>query len=203
MKRVNFWIGMSVMVLALGLVFTGCASTGTGGTSGTSGNTTSFYYDRGLRYMDNGDLDRAIADFTEAIRLMPDHGDAYFNRGLIYNQKQDFDRAIADFTQAIVIFSRFLNSEYDVKNDLYLLYSRRGMAYGSKRLDLAIADYNEAIKLDNTRKTAYTLRGAAYTAMEDYNRAIADFEKVLELDPKDENARDFLIYVTSKWLTED
>ncbi len=44
-----------------------------------------------------GDYDRAIADFTEAIRLDPKLGSAFSNRGLAYEKKGGFDRAIADF----------------------------------------------------------------------------------------------------------
>jgi tetratricopeptide (TPR) repeat protein len=39
---------------------------------------------RGLTYRDKGELDRAIADFNEAIRLDPKFALAYNNRGLAY-----------------------------------------------------------------------------------------------------------------------
>jgi tetratricopeptide (TPR) repeat protein len=48
-----------------------------------------------------GDYDRAIADYTEAIRLDPGLALAYNNRGFAYSHKGDNDRAIADYDQAI------------------------------------------------------------------------------------------------------
>ena len=45
--------------------------------------------------------DKAIADFTEAIRLDPKYAEAYCNRGCAYRNKGDYDKAIADFTEAI------------------------------------------------------------------------------------------------------
>ena len=62
--------------------------------------------------------DRAIADFTQAIRLDPNDTKAYTERGSAYNAKGDNDRAIADFTQALR-----LNS-----NDV-AAYNNRGNAY--------------------------------------------------------------------------
>jgi len=45
--------------------------------------------------------DRALADFSEAIRLDPADADSYNNRGLTYAAKGDRDRAIADYSTAI------------------------------------------------------------------------------------------------------
>jgi tetratricopeptide (TPR) repeat protein len=57
------------------------------------------HYDRGYARQSQGDLDGAIADYDQAIRLEPTYGDAYFNRGLARYDKGDFDGAIADYDQ--------------------------------------------------------------------------------------------------------
>jgi hypothetical protein len=49
-------------------------------------------WDEGITFMHKGDLDQAIAAFTEAIRLNPQYELAYFNRGRAYRQKGDLDR---------------------------------------------------------------------------------------------------------------
>jgi tetratricopeptide (TPR) repeat protein len=56
---------------------------------------------RGTAYADGGDLDRAIADFDQAIAVDPNFAGAFFNRGLVYIQKGDLERAVADFSQVI------------------------------------------------------------------------------------------------------
>ena len=48
-----------------------------------------------------GELDRAVADFTEAIRLMPDAVTAYTGRGLAFEGKGELARASNDYEQAL------------------------------------------------------------------------------------------------------
>ena len=74
-----------------------------------SPRTAAEYNNRGNDYLDNGDYDRAIADYTQAIRLDPNDAWAYNNRGSAYYNKGDWDRAIADFTQAVRIDPNFAN----------------------------------------------------------------------------------------------
>jgi tetratricopeptide (TPR) repeat protein len=53
--------------------------------------------------------------------------------------------------------------------------------------DRAIADLDEAIRLD-ADKLAYYVRGQAYYLKHDYDRAIADFDEAIQRDPKDARA---------------
>ena len=55
----------------------------------------------GAAYGNKGEYDRAISDFTEAIRLDPKLASAYYNRGIAYENKGEHDKAIADYTEAI------------------------------------------------------------------------------------------------------
>ena len=107
------------------------------------------HIDRGAAWSKKGDLDKAIADFTEAIRLDPSNADAYFDRGLAFNRKGDYDKAIADFNETIRL-------DPTVANPFFL----RGSAWASKgEEDKAIADYTEAIRLNPKFAGAYRSRG--------------------------------------------
>ena len=59
-----------------------------------------------------GEFDKAIADFTEAIRLNPQFAWAYWGRGHVYEVNRDFDKAIADFTESIRLDPRQCRSLY-------------------------------------------------------------------------------------------
>ena len=56
---------------------------------------------RGIAYSENGDQDKAIAEFSKAIALKPDFADAYNNRGIAYGEKGEYDLAIEDYNKTI------------------------------------------------------------------------------------------------------
>jgi tetratricopeptide (TPR) repeat protein len=145
------------------------------------------YVARGLAWQKKGDLDRALADYTEAIKINPKDALAYNNRGMLYG---DSDRAIADFTAAIAIDPLPRSDE---------AYSRRGNAIVAKRdvnvyenralallersdFDGAIADFDSAINLDPNGADSFNGRGAALRAKGELDRAKADFSYAIKLD---------------------
>src|SRR6516162_1906708 len=96
------------------------------------------HYNRGIARKAKGDLDRAIADYNQAIRLDPQDADPHYGRGVAWSEKGDLDRTIADYDEAIRL---------DPKHER--AYYNRGVAWSAKGdLDRAIADYDETIRLD-------------------------------------------------------
>ena len=54
------------------------------------------YFHRGNAHEEKGDNERALSDFSEAIKLDPAYAEAYAHRASIYFDMADYDRAIAD-----------------------------------------------------------------------------------------------------------
>ena len=67
---------------------------------GSTRNMPMAYRNRGDAYRKTEQLDKAIVDYTEAIRLNPKYDDAYYNRGLTYQRKGDKQKAEEDFAKA-------------------------------------------------------------------------------------------------------
>ena len=56
---------------------------------------------RGTVFFEKGELDKAIVEYTWAIRLKPNDPDPYKLRGMAYYHKNDLDSTIADFEAAL------------------------------------------------------------------------------------------------------
>ncbi len=67
----------------------------------TGRNLAAAFTIRGRAYRASGNYDRAIADYTEAIRIEPNYALAFYSRGIAYFNKNDYDRAIADYTVSL------------------------------------------------------------------------------------------------------
>jgi tetratricopeptide (TPR) repeat protein len=169
----------------------------------------------GREYYNKKDYDRAIADYTEAIRLDPKYATAYKYRGDAYYDKGDYDRAIADYTETIRLNPNhdsaysWRGSAYNIKSDFDKAiadfteairlkpdgyrYDSRGSAYlGKKDYDRAIADYDKAIQINSNSTGFYRRRGVAYMEKGDYAQARRDIEKALQIDPNNQTAMDNL-----------
>ena len=170
------------------------------------------FNNRGNAYYTKGDLDRAIADYNEAIRLDPKDDNAFYDRGTVYNSKGNYDHAVADLNEALRLNPKnalafnnrgsvyYREADYDRAiadyseairlnpNDA-VAFNNRGLAYGWKGDDeQAIADYSEAIRLNPNDADALANRGYAYDNKGDYDHAIADLTEVIRLNPNDAEA---------------
>jgi tetratricopeptide (TPR) repeat protein len=63
-------------------------------------NLATVLFNRGNGYFDQRDYPRAIADYSEVIRLNPRFANAYANRALAYEELGDHARAAADRANA-------------------------------------------------------------------------------------------------------
>ncbi len=141
------------------------------------------YKSRSLAYMKKGDLDHAIADLNEVIRLAPNDSSGYRSRGQIYDMKGGDDRAIADYDQAIQ-----LNADYDQATQLNKgsagTYYNRAKLFARKGFyDRAIADLDHAISLDLNYADARSERAEVLLASGNAEAALNDLNEVLRLKP--------------------
>ena len=150
------------------------------------GRRTIAFNNRGNAYFAKGDFDRAIEDYSQAIKLSPQFNTAYNNRGNAYVATHDYDRAIQDFNDAIRIKPGYVTGvtvpePFDYAN----AFANRGLTYFHlNEFDRAMLDLNEAIRLKPDNANYFYNRGIVYNAKEDYNSAITDFNRALQINPK-------------------
>ena len=115
-----------------------------------------------------GEYDKAIEEYSEAIRIDPTLANAYFNRGFVWYKKRDYDKAIE-------------GSPGDSLNANDADYHNvRGLAWDDKGdHDKAIADYSEAIRLNPNLAVAYNNRGLAWAQKGCREKAAADYTEAL------------------------
>jgi len=124
------------------------------------------------------DIDRAIDDYSQAIRLQPDFALAFASRGFTYLfERRDLDRAIKDFDEALRLDRQFANVFY-----------YRAVARSEKgEFERAIEDFDQAIRLRPNFSVAWRDRGQARIALGDQAGGKADLdeaERVGRLTPE-------------------
>ena len=131
-----------------------------------------FWHLRGLHYRDDReDYDRAIADFTEAIRLTPDNPEILYDRGLAHENLGDDDSALSDYGNAVAIKPDYPEAYYA----LGMIRTRR------RQHQEAIADFDQAIAHNPNYALAYQRRGVCYYQLGNEEQARADFNKAAQL----------------------
>ncbi len=96
------------------------------------------YYNRGVARLEKGETDRAISDFTKAIKKNPRFGMAYYYRAMAYSRKKEYDKVIADYTKAIEIDTQRFAVAYAERALIY---------YVKKEYDKAWEDVHKAESL--------------------------------------------------------
>src|SRR5712691_7695697 len=99
----------------------GCTSV-IGSGKETPKNLSIAYNNRGNGYRTKGENDRAIADYSQSMRLDPKYASPHNGRANSYRDKGDNDRAIAEYNEAIRLDPRYS-----------LAYNGRGNAYLDKK----------------------------------------------------------------------
>jgi tetratricopeptide (TPR) repeat protein len=96
------------------------------------------YYSRALIYVELGEYEKAIADYSKAIDFKYNPlSIPYYNRAIAYRYKQDVQAAISDFNKSLLLDPNYADAYFDRAN----AYSSQG------EREKAIADYKKAAEL--------------------------------------------------------
>jgi tetratricopeptide (TPR) repeat protein len=117
-------------------------------------------YQKALRYIDQA----LLID-----ELVPQ---AYFLRGVVFLENADTIRAIRNFQQAIVVEQEFFDAHVQL-----------GLLYAKARNELAIDYFNNALNIDPGNADVLYNLAMFYQEAGNYDKAIANYNIIIETDP--------------------
>jgi len=143
------------------------------------------YIEIAEEYLQNDSLTESITYLNKVLAIQPKSLIAVGLRGVCYSfQPKLLDSAIIDFTTAISLDSSVMFS----------FQKRAEVFYDMKRFD----DLNVIIKTDSLNVKAVYNRALAYTKLNQRDKSIQDYLKIIEIDTKQLSATDFIITVVNR-----
>lgn len=136
------------------------------------------YVSRGLEYLKNLTLNKAIEDFDKAVLYNESNQELYFTRAYTKSLNEDFEGAIEDYKKTIELDSNYFAAYINLGN----IYGRLGYEYD------AINCFSKAINIQPENPDGYFNRGNQKLIMNDLEGGIEDLEKSLLIDNKNINA---------------
>jgi len=130
-----------------------------------------------IRWTSTDDVEGALADYSEAIRLDPTLAEAYTGRASAFYRQSDYNNALIDCTEATHL-------------DPTLADAYRKRASVRDKLDDyegALADFAAAIRLEPDNDSDFYCRGGLRQKYNDYEGALTDFTAAIRLKPSDYN----------------
>lgn len=117
-------------------------------------------------------FEKALDDYDAAIRLTPTVGRLYARRAAAFERLRNFRMAVRDYSEALRL-----------DRSVARLIDRAAAFKKVRRTDLALDDLTEAIALAPDSAALYRTRGEVYARNNAYDRAIADYNAAIRLDP--------------------
>jgi len=124
---------------------------------------------------DAGDLDGALAQFSNILDKHPNRADAWTGRAWAYLHLQQWDSAVADYSEAIELAPEVHTNWYH-RGHLYLQLAQ---------WDKAAADFTKVIEGWPDEPGGWYLRALAYAQLNQPEKAIADLRQAIAKGLKD------------------
>lgn len=146
---------------------------------------------RGESYKNLNQFDKAIKDYTAAIKINPQYREAYWSRAIVYGATRNLRASITDYKKALA-----LTPPEDNVNQATLYCNIAASEGMLGQPDSALAHDSAAIKANPGYARAYNLRGHLYQSINKYPEAITYFTRAID------NYKDNDEKMLSYWYTD-
>lgn len=126
---------------------------------------------RGMAYMDKGNLKAALNDFNKCLSLVDDDAFYYFNRGALFEKVGKTRAALIDFDIAVKL----------KPDDCLYLNCRAETLLKMHKYEEALRDVNKALQIDDRDLLAYYNRENIYRNIGEFEKADQDLKIIEEL----------------------
>jgi len=129
-------------------------------------------YNEGVvKLIQDNDMHAALNKFSEAVKLKPELDKAWYNIAYIQYKREEYALAENNFSQAIKI------------NPAGIYYFGRGLCrFNTNNIDLAEADFIQAINVDPKLSMAHYYLGACYFLNNNFEKAIESYTSAIAID---------------------
>lgn len=148
-----------------------------------------YYLSLGIVELREGNIAEAIRNFDESIALNPKTELPYFYKGIAYHSLNKNDEAYENYSKAIEINKNMIDAYYN-----------RGQLIYKTNPKQAIDDFVAAIALDSKFIEAYYSLAAVQKNLGQYEDAIKNLDKIIELKPQAVNAKGLKKLILTKYL---
>lgn len=139
------------------------------------------HFEKGMIFLEPKNFKDAIRAFTEAIEKDQQLTEAFYQRGFAYAALGNLKAASADFERA-----RALGLEEaqlaEIDKLAFHYYVKAEGAMEEKTYNHALESFNDALLISPGFGRAWLRKGDAYVKLEDYDSAIASYDKAVEFD---------------------
>ncbi len=164
---------------------------------------------RGLAYLEEGNGQGAVVEFSNLVKLTPDAGEAHFLLGRAHALKEQYQTALSNYRKAAEMgldsYALHLETaeaalqlgDLDAaeqsaqkcravrSDDPRVLYVLANVHAGRNNLTLALSLSQEALRLDKDFQPAWMTVGTIFIFQEQFDKALLALNKAGELDSKD------------------
>lgn len=140
--------------------------------------TSSYNFTRGIEEFKNGNVQEALKFFNKELEENSKNGYAHMAIASIHMDNSEYGDARNAVEAAIKLLPK------KDKGSLSRAHMLRGQLYGIERDTVAAySELGTAIQLDSNNEDAYEHRGQLYYEQKRYDKAEADYRKLLKLNP--------------------